>query len=275
MAAMRDVHLEPDRVYHFGDYQLNYLDYRTRRLIPSTRIFQEGELFYRTNALGCVGEELTPGVPVIGFFGDSCTHGYKGRSFAEQVRLPGCQPLNAGVEGLTLPWIADRFDELKDRVPLIAAAVHCGWHNILYNARSEAFWATQLDRISGPAVIAHYRLVADINAEAIAEGYARVFAERADYQPWPGVDYADPADRRRAGEEIARFNAFIEAYCRERGRVLIDLEPATAPKTYDDLGRAFLDFIHPHPDAYPAIARTIEAALAEPVAAALAARRTA
>jgi hypothetical protein len=269
--AAREVHLEPDRVYDFGEYQLNYLDDRTHRLIPSTRIFQEGELYYRTNALGCQGPELEPDAPVVAFFGDSCTHGFRGHSFAEQVRIDGCQPLNAGIEGLTLPWIVDRFGELKDRAPIVAAAVHSGWHNILYNERTEAFWAQQLDRVSGPPVIAHYRLTADINEEAVAEGYARAFAERADYRPWGGVNYDDPADRRRALDEIARFNRFIESYCRERGRILIDLEPAMAPRTYDDLGRAFLDFIHPHPDAYPAIARTIEAALAAPVAAALAA----
>jgi hypothetical protein len=268
----RDVHLEPDRAYAFGDYQLNYLDYRTRRLIPSTRIFQEGELFYRTNALGCVGEEIDPDIPVVAFFGDSCTHGYLGRSFAEQVRIDGCQPLNAGVEGLTLPWIVDRFEELRDRAAIVAGVVHSGWHNIFYNQRSEAFWTQQLDRISGPPVIAHYRLTADINEDAVREGYARAFAERADYQPWAGIDYADAADRRRAQDEIARFNRFIEGYCRDRGRVLIDLEPATAPAAYEDLGAAFLDFIHPSPAAYPAIARTIETALSGPISRALAAR---
>jgi hypothetical protein len=267
--ATRDVHLEPDRTYNFGDYQLNYLDYRTRRLIPSTRIFQEDELFYRTNSLGCVGEELEPGAPVVALFGDSCTHGYKGRSFAEQVRLSGCQPLNAGVEGLTLPAIVDRFQELRDRVPMVAAAVHSGWHNILYNDRTEAFWAAQFDRISGPPVIAHYRLVGDINADAVREGYQAVFSGAADYQRWGGVDYDDPADRSRAFDEIERFNVFIEAYCRERGRVLIDVGPATAPARLADLGRNFLDFVHPSPLAYPAIARAIEGALAGPVARAL------
>jgi hypothetical protein len=273
--ATRDVHLEPDRTYAFGDYQLNYMDYRTRRLIPSTRILLAGDLLYSTNALGCLGEEIAPETPVAAFFGDSCTHGYRGRSFVEQVAIDGCQPLNAGIEGLTLPWIADRFEELRDRAPIVAAAVHSGWHNIFYNERSESFWAAQLDRVSGVPVIAHYRLTADINADAVREGYDRAFTERADYQPWPGIDYADPGERRRACDEIARFNRFIESYCRDRGRILIDLEPATAPQAYEDLGRAFLDFIHPHPDAYPAIAGTIEAALSQPVARALAARKAA
>jgi hypothetical protein len=267
--AVREVHLRPERTYAFGDYQLNYLDYRTRRLIPSTRIYQEGQLYYRTNALGCVGEDLRPGVPVVAFFGDSCTHGFQGRCFAEQVVIDGCQPLNAGVEGLTLPWIVDWFEELKTRAPIIAAVVHSGWHNILYNERTEAFWTEQFDRVSGPPVIAHYRLTADINADAVRQGYAALFAERPDYHRWAGVDYADPGDRRRAADEIDRFNRFIEAYCRDRGRILIDLEPATAPATYADLGVAFLDFIHPSPSAYPAIARTIERALAGPVAEAL------
>jgi hypothetical protein len=148
--------------------------------------------------------------------------------------------------------------------------VHSGWHNILYNERTEASWAAQFDRIAGPPVIAHYRLVGDINEEAVREGYEAVFAGGADYQPWGGVDYADPADRRRAFDEIQRFNAFIEAYCHDRGRVLIDLAPATAPVGLAGLARNFLDFVHPSPAAYPAIARAIEAALGGPVAQALA-----
>jgi hypothetical protein len=271
----RDVHLEPDRQYHFGEYQLNYLDYRTRRLIPSTRIYQEGELYYRTNTLGCVGPDLELGVPTLAVLGDSVVHGYLGGSFVDHIRLEGCQPLNGGVEGMLLSWIADRFAELQDQVPMIAAAVHSGWHNILYNQSDEAFWAAQLDRIQGPPVIAHFRLVGDINIEAVEQGYDAVFRRGGDYGRWAGVDYNDAVDRRRAMAEIDRFNRFIASYCRDRGRVLIDLAPALQPKTLADLGTGFLDFVHPHPDAYPAIARAIENALAEPVAAALAACQTA
>lgn len=263
----RQVHIVSTRPYAFGDYQLNYLDYRKRRLIPSTRVFQDDVLLYRTNAFGCIGEELEPDTPCVVFFGDSCTHGYQARSFVEQVSIPGCQPVNAGIEGLTLPWIADRFVELNQQLPIVCAAVHSGWHNICYNEREEDFWAAQLDRISGPPVIAHFRLVADINEDAIARGYDEIFANRDNYGPWRGFDYKTVEGRRGFAEAFARFNRFIEAYCRARGRILIDMAPIMAPQTYDDLGRTFLDFIHPSPVVYPAMAKMMADMLSGPISA--------
>ena len=43
---------------------------------------------------------------------------------------------------------------------------------------------------------------------------------------------------------ITRFNAFIEGYCREKGRVLIDLDPVLLPATYADVTKNFFDH-HP------------------------------
>jgi hypothetical protein len=262
------VHLSVQRRYAFGDFQLNYLDYRRRRLIPSTRIYQEGELLYRTNSLGCVGDEIEPG-PVVAFFGDSCTHGYAGGAFVDHVAFPGCQVLNAGIEGLTLPWIGDRFLELRPKVPMICAAVHSGWHNILYNQRDEGFWTEQFDRIQGVPVIAHFRLIGDVNEDAVRLGYDDVLARVAGYQAWKGFDHTVEADRRQFLDEIARFNRFIERYCLDRGRILIDLEPVMRPRAHADLGAAFLDFVHPSPAIYPQMANAVMERLAEPVRAAL------
>lgn len=267
--ALRTVRLSSQRPYSFGDYQLNYLDYRTRRIIPSTDLWFEDELYYRSNSLGCRGEELTPGVPVVGLFGDSVMHGFQGEWLAKHVSLPGCQVLNAGVEGLQLPWIVDRVEELLSQVPrLVCAAIHSGWHNITYNARDEAYWAAQLDRVQGPPVIAHFRLVADINEETVRQGYEAVLATVPGYLPWHGFDYTTEAGRRGFLDDIARFNTFIERYCAERGRVLID-QDAAAPRTHADLGVLFCDFIHPSPDAYPRMARAVEQALARPIRVAL------
>jgi hypothetical protein len=147
--------------------------------------------------------------------------------------------------------------------------VHSGWHNILYNQRDEGFWAEQFDRITGVPVIAHFKLIGDVNDETVRLGYDAVLASVPKYKPWQGFDHTTEAERRRFLDEIARFNRFIEGYCADRGRILIDLEPVMRPRGHADLGRAFLDFVHPSPAAYPQMARAVMERLSDPVAAAL------
>jgi hypothetical protein len=261
--TVREVFIDPERPFAFGDYQMNYLDYRARRMIPSTNIWYGDYLAFQTNSLGCKGKELQGGRPVIGVFGDSVVHGTSGVSFADRIDIPPCEPLNAGIEGLQLPWIVDRFLELKAKVPMVCAAVHPGWHNLVYNERGEAFWTAQLDRIQDVPVIAHFRLFADVSEATLEHGYERALNEAVDYVLWEGADITTT-------KEIDRFNGFLEGYCRDRGRILIDLEPLMAPKSPEAFGERFIDFVHPRSNQYDAMARQIEAQLAPAIGAALA-----
>lgn len=270
--ATRQIFFSSVRPFDFGEFQMNYLNHRTQRLIPSTEIFWDGARHYWTNALGCKGEDLEGGRPVVGFFGDSVTHGCGNQSFAEHVRIDGCEALNGGIEGLTLSGIVDRCLEIRDQVPLVCAAVHAGWHNIVYNETNQGHWREQLDRVQGVPVVAHFRLTADINEEALVRGYDDPLVRVHEYALWPGADFATEDARRELKAAIDRFNDFIERYCAERGRILIDLDPELSPPTYADLGAAYVDFLHPRPTAYPAMARKIEAALAPAVAQVLASR---
>lgn len=264
-SGRREVHLALDRVFEFGDYQTNYLNYRDWRIIPSTDVIVDGERHYRSNAYGCQGPEIEPGKPVLAVFGDSVIHGAAGDSFVHHIDLPPCQPLNAGVEGMVMSAIVDRVFELRDQAPLAFAAVHAGWHNILYNDRDEAYWASQLDRLTvlgDDLPLAHFKLICDINEDSIRLGYDEVMARVHNYVLWGAMDFTTEAGRRVGQDAIDRFNAFIEGYCRDRGRLLIDLTPALKPATHADLGEKFIDFIHPSPVAYDAMARCVEQTLA-------------
>jgi hypothetical protein len=260
----REVHLSLDRGFDFGDYQMNYLNYRDWRIIPSTDIIVDGMVHYSSNRLGCQGPEIRDDAPVLGVFGDSVIHGCAGDSFVHRIDLPPLEKLNCGVEGMVLPFIIDRVFEVAVETPLAVAAVHGGWHNLLYNERGEAFWTQQLDRLDAldQVRIAHFRLVCDINEASVAAGYAEVMERTPDYFLWDAMDFTSVEGRRAGMTAIADYNRFIEAYCERKGRVLIDLEPVLRPKALDDLGRNFIDFIHPSPSAYDAMARQVEATLA-------------
>lgn len=266
-ASRRQIHVSDTRIFQFGDWQMNYLDYRKRRLIPLTDVIYQNTNYYRTNKYGCQGPEIEEGQPVIGVFGDSVVHGGAGESFVHSITLGSCQPLNGAIEGMVMDAIVDRVFELDSQAPLVAAAVHGGWHNLVYNERGEAFWTAQFDRLNAlkHLEIAHFRLAADFNEESIVRGYDEVIEKVRGYCLWDGIDFRTEAGRRAGIEVVERFNAFIEAYCRDRGRILIDLAPVLAPKTYADLGVRFFDFIHPSLDAYEDMAKVVADALAAPL----------
>lgn len=263
----RQIFVESERVFEFGDWQMNYLDYSKRRLIPSTDVIYQDINYYRTNRYGCQGPEIKDGLPVVGLFGDSVVHGGAGDSFVHHIELNPCQTLNGAIEGMMMDHIVERVFELNAQAPLVAAAVHGGWHNLLYNERGERFWAAHLDRLNelDHLVIAHFRLVADYNEESIVRGYDDVMARVDGYCLWDGMDFRTEGGRRKGLAAIDRFNVFIENYCRERGRILIDLAPVLKPKTYDDLGVKFFDFIHPSLSAYDEIAAVVALALEGPL----------
>jgi hypothetical protein len=263
----RQIHISTSRVFKFGDWQSNYLDYSKRRLVPMTDVVYQDTNYYRTNAYGCQGPEIAEGLPVVGVFGDSVVHGGAGESFVHFMNVGPCQKLNAAVEGMTLPWIVDRVFELNEKTPLVAAAVHGSWHNLFYNDRGEAYWTAQLDRLNAldNLILAHFRLVADFNEDAIIHGYDEVMARIDGYVLWNGMDFTTEAGRRAGMDAINRYNAFIERYCKSRGRILIDLAPALEPKSYDDLGKAFFDFVHPRFESYQAMADIVSTALTGPL----------
>lgn len=228
---------------------------------PNAAVLVGDALLLRTNSLGCKGPELQPGRPVIGFFGDSVVHGGPRSSFVEHVRVGTAQMLNGAVEGYPLRRIVERFQAARSQVDMICAAVHPGWHNLVYGEATQAHWREQLDLIEGPPVIAHFRLTADVNPEAVEIGYEALFAPGR-YIRWAGVDLASRDDRRRFWDALQSFNAFIEGYCRERGRLLIDLDPVLAPERYGDIGQRFFDLIHPREAVQAVIGAAISNQLA-------------
>lgn len=266
-AQRRQVYLTPNGPFEFGDYQMNYMNYRDWRIIPSTDIIVGGERHYLSNAYGCQGPEIVEGLPVVGVFGDSVIHGVAGDSFVHRMDLGRCQKLNGGVEGMVMSAIIDRVFEIDRQAPLVAAAVHGGWHNLLYNDRGEEYWTEQFDRLSvlEHLILAHFRLVCDFNEDGVRLGYDDVETRIDGYYLWSAIDYTTEAGRRAGMDAIERYNTFIEDYSRDRGRILIDLDPVLKPATHADLAKNFIDFIHPAPVAYDGMAQQVQKALEGPL----------
>jgi hypothetical protein len=270
MGDRRQVILELDRKFEFGEYQMNYMNYRDRRIIPSTDVIVDGMTHYRSNAQGCQGPEIQFGGRVLAVFGDSAVHGVTGDSFVQHMRMPGVELLNAGIEGMPMRSVIDRVFELKadlDAVgsTLITAAVHTSWHNLLYNECDKAFWTAQLDRLiplESEMGLAHFLLVCDICEDSIVQGYDEAQRRVKDYFLWGAMDFTTEAGRRAGMDAMQRFNDFLADYCLSRGRTVIDLGPAIRPRAIADLGTKFIDFIHPAPAAYDAIADAVTEALA-------------
>jgi len=158
--------------------QALYMDTQTGNLIANTEIIIDGKLQMKVNALGCKGEDIDPARPTVAFFGDSTTFGVGLTSWAQMTKIPGCQTLNAGVEGYPMDRIVGRFNELKGRVNIVGAVFFTGWHNIIYNDYSEEYWRQMLDSIEGAPVIAHLTLSTPLIGEAVVRGIDRALAER-------------------------------------------------------------------------------------------------
>jgi hypothetical protein len=145
------------------DVQVNYYNYLAKRLIYSTDIYIGERLAYRTNAIACRGDDLQPGVPVIGVFGDDFVHGDLSGGFVDQVRIGGCRTLNAGIENLPLKGAIDRLNELTGLTPMVAAVLAPPRRELIPEVNRvtgrlegdwEADWEAELGRLQGPPILA-------------------------------------------------------------------------------------------------------------------------
>lgn len=269
--ATREVRLSAD--YQFGDYEdyrVNYIDPKKLRPIARTKFYVGDELNIEVNSLSCFGPEPDPDLPVIGFFGDSVTQGrvlFGCTSVPLQTRAPGFQTINGGIEGSNIEKIVDHCLYVNAQRPLACAVVHPGWHNLVYGDNRLEHWREQLDRLDGLPRVAHIKLTGDLNDEAAARGIDHLYNAGEPGNP-DGLDVYHKLEMSGTTEKVAILygqvnekNAFLEDYCRAKGRLFIDLDPVLKPKTYADLKAHFFDTVHPRYQFYPTIAHAVSVQL--------------
>jgi hypothetical protein len=145
------------------DVQVNYYNYRAKRLIYSTDVYIGDRLVYRTNAVACRGDDLQPGQPVMLVVGDDLVHGDLSGSFVDQIRIEPCRILNGGIENLPFSQAVDRFNELVALVKPVAGVLALPRRELIpernrvnqrYEGDWEPAWEVELDRVHRPAVFA-------------------------------------------------------------------------------------------------------------------------
>lgn len=229
------------------DVQVDYYNFLGRRLIPSTDIYVGDRLLYRTNAIGCRGDDLVPGRPVLAVFGDGFVHGPIEGGFVEELAIAPYHILNAGIEDLTLTGAADRFLEVHAAAPLTCALFAPPRHGLsdaglpgqAEHSTREAAWEADMSRLPlGEVKIAVLRTpkVTTFGAE---QGLSD------------------------------RYDRFIEAFCQRHGLTMIDADDA-APKTgLKAMGLRMLGLGAKAPAGKSALAALVEARMAGPAAEAL------
>lgn len=265
MTAPRRIQLPAGvRFDDYTDYQGNYMNYRTGWLIPNTEIWIGGELAMRINTLGCKGPDLTPGVPVIGVFGDSTSFGAGLDSWAAHIQVPGYQPLNCAVEGHDLTRHCERYLQLRQTVDIAAVVVGGSWHNLVYNRTDAEFWTSGIDAFGDDRPVAvctlSTALVPACRERGLDATIAITYSNNNRFVSW-GSWPTTPEKTRDLCDGVMRYNNFVRAYCERSGRILIDLYEAYRPASYEQMGEQFMDPAHQRPSLYPALGRTASSAL--------------
>jgi hypothetical protein len=216
------------------DLQVNYYNFLSRRLIPSTDVIVGETRVYRTNAHGCRGDDVPAGAAVLLVVGDDFVHGGPEGSFVDLIEIDPAWPLNGGVEDLTLADAVQRLTELSAEVPVAGALFAPPLRGIgpLTDDETEleARWTAEMDKLPNSAPLALMKPPRSAGAEG-------------------------------APEVVARFDRFLTDYAAQRGLPLLDA--GAAPK------RSLLDrlFGRAAPDERKRLARLVEGALGAKVSA--------
>ncbi|MEE2746308.1 MAG: hypothetical protein VX617_05450 [Pseudomonadota bacterium] len=241
------------------DAQYYYQSSLDGSLIPNTKVYIGKKLTYNINSLGCIGPEIDPNLPTIGFFGDSTTFCSGDDSWVRRIKLPGFQILNAGAEGLSMEPVVDKLNGLARRINLVGAVVYTGWHNTFYGKNGEEFWRSELDLISDLPFIAHVNIATSVTEEAVERGVEELMNRRTEenssaYGHW-GTWRLTKENLRILLDGVNKFNKFIKSYALEKDRPVIDLANFLRVKNYDDIPNWFCDPGHMRVNTYPKIAK--------------------
>ena len=188
------------------DVQVNYYNYMAKRLIYSTDVYIGDRLIYRTNAIACRGDDLTPGQPVVLVMGDDLVHGDLSGSFVDQIAIGPCRILNGGIEGLPFSHAIDRFNELVASVKPVAGVLAPPRRELIpernrvnqrYDGDWEPAWEVELDRLHRPPVFALLSSGRDApregeDGEPILERFERFLAEWARKRGVPLIAAGEP-----------------------------------------------------------------------------------
>lgn len=246
-------------------WQSLYMNLDTGQLIPNVEVWVGGQLWLKVNSLGCRGPELQPDKPLILVLGDSGVFGLPGQggSWVNHLKVPGYQVLNGGGEGYSLPMVVDNFLRLRKLVNPDVVVISSGWHNIIYNERTEDFWTKMYDQFAGQHALAICSLACALTEECRTRGISELIAGAHEPDPtnpqfkfnfWSTIEptlenVIDVLDN------VERHRNFIQSYCQQRGLIFIDHRAYMTPRSYLEIPVNFFDIAHSRPSGYAMMGR--------------------
>jgi hypothetical protein len=245
--------------------------------IPNTDIWRAGGgLLVELNSLGCIGPEVNG--PVVAFFGASETFGAAGArasydtadvasNWPQRVSVAGAQMLNAAVLGYSMERILARYEFIRDRrVDMVGVVVYAGWHNLIYNANTEAYWGETLEKfLADDRPSAFCNICTALIPEARERGLGEIICGGG-FTFWNDLE-ATPDNIARMLDRIDDYNRFVEGFCQRHGATLIDLYSLMKPQRYEDIPVEFSDINHFRVSAFDKIARAVGNAIRDPITA--------
>jgi hypothetical protein len=251
-AAMQRVDFPRDAA--FADAQAALVLPDWQGLQPSTEVYQDARLLWRTNSLGLRGPEPDPTRKLAVIWGDSVIFGAPDicTPWLPHLDTPACQVLNGGVPGCPLHSSLERMNRLDEVLGIDLHIVFAGWNystqeggpcnaglkgHLLYELweyRGRCALVTTPTSLN-PAIVDH-----DLRA------FAEPWAERFVWDFEPGV-------ARAWLDNVIERNQIIREVGDELGLPVFDWYEAMRTTSLEDFRTDFVDFGHFRSAAMPKV----------------------
>lgn len=267
MHQIRKISLDSQEAENLSErefYSL-FIDYNVGQHIPNTELWIDGRLCIKINSLGCAGYEVEPDLPVIGAFGSSSSYitPYELTSWPTEMNIEGYQVLNASLPGYDLPKTLGAYQRLRAQIKFEAVVVLMGNHNMCQSGcfskisieetsntwmPIEQFRANH-DEFFGPHPLAFCTMPTSLSPEILERGILEYLLRSESIEPQRFQLNTMPSIKvmSRFLKNMQRYNDFLREYCVETGAILVDLDDILGPKSYDEIGENFGDFVHFRP----------------------------
>jgi len=274
-----DAGLTPDMfktVHLVSDFNKSlYLDRQSLAFRPNLVFVEEtGRIVFEINELGLKGDTRDAARRLAVVWGESVVFGIgKGWPCLLDELDPGYQFLNAGIEGDHYLNILRRAGAFNRRHDVALNLLMLGWHPF---QRIPRRWtrrpANRTLRADLTAFLAEtpntvlLTMPTALNREIIKRDLSASFVTEHDpdrYFTFYGAARYSVSIQRETFDYIVERNAIAREVCASRNVRVVDLFEVFNTTRIADFRQDFMDVVHPHVHAYPAMARAVYNGIAD------------
>jgi lysophospholipase L1-like esterase len=252
-----------------------YLDRQSLAFRPNLVFIEEtGKIVFEINELGMKGDSRDRARQLAVVWGDSVVFGIgKGWPCLLDELAPGYQFLNGGIEGDHYFNILRRASAFNRQHDVALNLVMLGWHPF---QRIRRRWtrrpANRTLRADLMAFLAEtpntvlLTMPTALNRKIIRQDLSASFVTEPDpdrYFTFYGAARYSVSIQRETFDYIVERNAIAREVCASRNVRVVDLFEVFNTERLADFRRDFMDVVHPHFRAYPAIAQAVYSGIAD------------